>query len=309
MSDQEIVQDEQVAEVGAPAEEVTPEASAEETAAPAGDVSTGQTPEPEVAAPESDASATEDDDSGTIFNLESRQELAGKVKNITPFGAFIDLGLPQDGLVHISELARKKVEKVEDVVNVGDEVTVWVKKVDRKRGRISLTMIKPVSLRIRDIEDDSELEGVVTRLEPYGAFVDIDSERDGLVHISQITHGYIKHPEESLEVGQKINVKVLKVNKKKRQVDLSIKALLPPPVVETTSPAASEKQSRKAEEIEEYIQDEEPVPTAMALAFASLQTDKDADDRAASERETTSESKKHRQEQDDIIARTLATSD
>lgn len=281
MSDQELIMDDPTAEVEAPAQEVLPEASA--------------------------ADADESGDVGTIFNLQPRQQLSGKVKNITPFGAFIDLGLPQDGLVHISELSRKKVDKVEDVVNVGDEVDVWVKKVDRKRGRISLTMIKPVTRRIKDVEEDEELEGVVTRLESYGAFVDIDSERDGLVHISQITHGFINHPQEALEVGQTVQVKVLKVNRKKRQVDLSIKALLPPPVVETPAeePAARSRREQQRAEEEVYVPDEEPVPTAMAIAFANLQNQDAGDDKDKSPA-VTKESLKKKQEQESLIARTLA---
>jgi transcriptional accessory protein Tex/SPT6 len=123
-------------------------------------------------------------------------------------------------------------EKVSVVVSVGQEIEVWVKKVDQQRGRISLTMIKPISVRLKDIAEEAELEGVVTRLESYGVFVDIGSVRDGLVHISQITHEYIKHPQDALAVGDTVKVKVLKVNRKKRQIDLSIKALLPPPQIQ-----------------------------------------------------------------------------
>ena len=203
-----------------------------------------------------------DSSPNSILELTKGQQFSGTVKNIAGFGAFVDIGLPQDGLVHISELAKQKVEKVDDVVSVGQEVDVWIKRVDKKRGRISLTMIKPLSLRIRDIEEGSELEGTVSRLESYGAFINIGSERDGLVHISQITHDYIKHPEESLAVGDTVKVKVLKVNRKKRQVDLSIKALLPPPQQEVV---AEEKPAAEiVEEVEEIV-DEEPVPTAMAL--------------------------------------------
>lgn len=280
MSEQELVMDDQPSVEDAPAETLAPEVLAEE---PAGE------------------------DAGTIFNLQPMQQLSGKVKNITPFGAFIDLGLPQDGLVHISELSRKKVEKVEDVVSVGDEIDVWVKKVDRKRGRISLTMIRPVTRRIKDVAEDEELEGVVTRLESYGAFINIDSERDGLVHISQITHGFINHPQEALEVGQTVNVKVLKVNRKKRQVDLSIKALLPPPVVEAPAmPEPSTNRSRREEVVEEYAPEEEPVPTAMAVAFASLQGQAAGSKDKSSQAETR-ESRKYKQQQEDLIARTLAS--
>ncbi|RME98400.1 MAG: S1 RNA-binding domain-containing protein [Chloroflexi bacterium] len=340
MSDQELVKEEQAPEVEVPAEAEAPveaepavaetaaeaepaeaASKAEETTDAVAEVAESEPPaesaepaeatdavaevaESETPAESAEPAETADDDTSTIFNLAPRQKLSGKVKNITTFGAFVDLGLPQDGLVHISELARRKVEKVEDVVSVGQEVDVWVKKVDRKRGRISLTMVKPVGRRLRDIAEDDELEGTVTRLESYGAFVDIDSERDGLVHISQITHDYIKHPEEALTVGQTVQVKVLKVNKKKRQVDLSIKALLPPPVVEKVEEKKQGK-SPKKEEVAEVVE-EEPIPTAMAVAFASLQTkdDSEADDSASGS--LSKESSKRKRQQNEIISRTLA---
>lgn len=320
MSDQELAQDEQPVEAtsdaaAAPMPEAVEEAAAPVEAAPeaveqsepvvAADDSPAEEAaaesEPEAESPPAD---DEDSDSQTIFNLEPRQKLNGKVKNITTFGAFVDLGLPQDGLIHISELSRRKVEKVEDVVSVGQEVDVWVKKVDRKRGRISLTMVKPVARRIRDIEEEEEVEGTVTRLESFGAFVDVDSERDGLVHISQITHDYIKHPQEALEVGQTVTVKVLKVNRKKRQIDLSIKALVPPPVVEVAaeSEPVREKSARNAEP-EFSLEEQEPVPTAMAVAFASLQDDAAAAGASVAGGASTKESSRRKREQEEIIAR------
>ena len=246
-----------------------------------------------------------DSSPNSILELTKGQQFSGTVKNIAGFGAFVDIGLPQDGLVHISELAKQKVEKVDDVVSVGQEVDVWIKRVDKKRGRISLTMIKPLSLRIRDIEEGSELEGTVSRLESYGAFINIGSERDGLVHISQITHDYIKHPEESLAVGDTVKAKVLKVNRKKRQVDLSIKALLPPPQQEVV---AEEKPAAEiVEEVEEIV-DEEPVPTAMAVAYAAMQ-DRIEPGESNKKADFSRTREKRKQELDDILSRTLATSD
>ena len=241
------------------------------------------------------------DEPVSILNLKPRQHLTGKVKNITNFGAFVDIGLPQDGLVHISELSRQKVDKVTDVVSEGQEVDVWVKKVDKKRGRISLTMVKPITRRFRDINEEDELEGVVTRLESYGAFIDIDSDREGLVHISQITHDYINHPEEALMIGDKVRVKVLKVNRKKRQVDLSIKALLappPPPEPEVVEPEPEEIRAEEPVEAEG-----ESAPTALALAYAAFQSEKKSSGPA---RMSTRAKREQKQELEAIIARTLA---
>ena len=256
MSDQETVIEEETVAVAAETEEpeeVTAEepATAEEEATPA-----------EVAeVPAAEAESTDENDAGSdIHRLEPRQHLTGTVKNITPFGAFVDVGLAQDGLVHISELARQKVEKVEDVVSVGQEVEVWVKKVDTKRGRISLTMIRPIKLRLRDIDEDAELEGTVTRLEAYGAFINIDSERDGLVHISQITHVYIQHP----------------------------------------------KPARVKEEV--VVIEEEPIPTAMAIAFASVQEQDEQEDAEQNQDAAPPKKDKRKKEQDDIVSRTLAAS-
>ena len=245
---------------------------------------------------------TATDDTVTIDTLRIGQRLVGTVKNITDFGAFVDVGIPQDGLVHISKLAKWKVDKVTDVVSQGQQVEVWVKKVDKRRGRLSLTMIRPIALRLRDIHEGDELEGTVTRLEPYGAFIDIGSEREGLVHISQISHDYIKHPEEALAVDDEVKVKVLKVDRKKRQVDLSIKALLPPPQAE-----AVVEEMPAVEEVEEVQPEvvEEPSLTAMAIAYTALQ------DKQQSSKEAKKSGAKNKRQQNDeidaIVSRTLAS--
>lgn len=247
--------------------------------------------------------ATSSDKTPSIHTLEPGQRLTGKIKNIAEFGAFVDIGLPQDGLVHISELSKQKVEKVTDAVSQGQEVEVWVKKVDTKRGRISLTMIKPVNLKFKDIDEEVEIDGVVTRLEPYGAFIDIGTDRDGLVHISQITYEYIKHPQDTLTVGQTVKVKVLKVNKKKRQVDLSIKALLPPPPPPEEVKRVEEVKPAKPVEEPEELYEDEPTPTAMAIAYAALQGSLPA----SRGRDNAARSKnKRKKDLDALIARTLA---
>jgi ribosomal protein S1 len=196
----------------------------------------------------------------SIVDLAPGMELPGKVKSITDFGAFVDLGIAQDGLVHISELVRRRVTKVTDVVQVGDEVQVWVKKVDKKRGRISLTMVRPLTRRFKDLKPDMVISGVVTRIESYGVFVDIGTGRDGLVHVSELTEGYISSPDEVASKGDKVQVKVLKVDRKARKVDLSMKEFTKVPAPPRPEPAE--------------VEDGEPTPTVMALAFqAAIQND------------------------------------
>jgi small subunit ribosomal protein S1 len=197
---------------------------------------------------------------GSILDLEPGMELQGTVKSITDFGAFVDLGIAQDGLVHISELERRRVKKVTDVVQVGDGVQVWIKKVDKKRGRISLTMVRPVTRRFKDLKPDTVVEGVVTRIEPYGVFIDIGTGRDGLVHVSELTEGYISSPGALVSAGDKVKVRILKVDRKARKVDLSMKEFTEAPAPPAPEPA------------EDY---DEPVPTVMALAFQAAIKDND----------------------------------
>lgn len=195
----------------------------------------------------------------SIADLEPGMQVMGRVKSVTDFGAFVDLGVGPQGLVHISQLARRRVSKVTDVVQVGDEVQVWIKKVDKKRGRISLTMIRPVTLHLKDVQPDMIVQGVVTRIEPYGVFVDIGAEREGLIHISELVDGFVNSPEEVVSIGDRIEARVLQVDRKSRKVHLSTKEffkIAPPPPPE---PVAQEE-----------IVEEKP-PTIMELAFqASL---------------------------------------
>lgn len=190
----------------------------------------------------------------SIADLEPGMEMAGKIRSVTDFGAFVELGVGPQGLVHISQLARRRVEKVTDVVQVGDEVQVWIKKVDKKRGRISLTIVKPPTVHLKDLKPDTVIPGVVTRLEPYGVFIDIGTGRDGMVHISELTDGYISAPSEVLSVGDKIDVKVLEVDRKARKVNLSTKDFI---TVSKAPEPVKEDQSGQAE----------PAPTMMELAF------------------------------------------
>ena len=223
------------------------------------------------------------------ISLEVGQELAGKVKTITEFGAFVDVSLPQDGLLHISELARHRVEKVEDVLSVGDPVQVWVKNLDKERGRIGLTLIKPPRRRYADINVGDEFEGKVSRIENYGVFVDIGLEREGFIHISELAHDYVKSPADVVKEEDVVNVKVLKINARKRQVNLSIKALQEAP----------EPEVEEVPETPEVLAEEpdEPMMTAMAVAFnRNRRQDGDQKKKDASKKAGSME---------DVVARTL----
>ncbi|MGC9520589.1 MAG: S1 RNA-binding domain-containing protein [Anaerolineae bacterium] len=158
----------------------------------------------------------------SIEGLEPKTRIEGTVTRTELYGAFVDVGLDRDGLIHISKLAPGRVRKVTDVVNVGDKVSVWVQSVDPDRGRIALTMVEPPDLDWHEIEPGQIYEGEVVRLEPYGAFVDIGAERPGLLHVREMASGYVRSPEEVVHMGETIQVQVRSVDGRKRQIDLTL---------------------------------------------------------------------------------------
>lgn len=199
-----------------------------------------------------------------IQDLKRKMKVSGTVLKTTLAGAVVDIGLPTPGVIHISQLQAEATNRVEDVVQPGQEVEVWIKRVDPKKNRIELTMIPPLDLEWREIEKGMVTKGKVTRLEKFGAFVDIGAERPGLVHISEMTHGYIKTPGEVVSEGEEIEVKVLDVNRRKKQIKLSMKALEEKP---TPTPKSSQPRKDKEKEAAAESEKEEPVPTAMEMAL------------------------------------------
>ncbi|MER2089626.1 MAG: 30S ribosomal protein S1 [Sporosarcina sp.] len=164
-----------------------------------------------------------------LDRLNEGEVLAGTVQRIAAFGAFVDIG-GVDGLVHISQLSHDHVEKVSDVLKEGDKVKVKVLSIDRDSERISLSIKDTLPGPWEEIEEKAQvgstLEGTVKRLVTYGAFVEVFPGVEGLVHISRISHQHIGTPNEVLQEGQKIDVKVLEVNTQDKRLSLSIKDLI-----------------------------------------------------------------------------------
>ncbi|MBS7344205.1 MAG: 30S ribosomal protein S1 [Caryophanon sp.] len=158
-------------------------------------------------------------------------ELEGTVQRIAAFGAFVDLG-GIDGLVHISQLSHQHVSDVTDVLSEGQTVKVKVLSVDTSNERISLSIKDTQPGPWEDIDQkapvDAELTGIVRRLVPFGAFVEVFPGVEGLVHISQISHKHIGTPHEVLTEGDEVRVKVLEVSGEEgnHRLSLSIKQLL-----------------------------------------------------------------------------------
>ena len=158
----------------------------------------------------------------SLSDLAPKMKFEGEVKAVELYGAFVDFGAERDGLVHISQISENTVSRVADVLQEGDKVTVWVRQVDPEQGRVALTMIEPPERTIKDLEPDQVLSGTVTKLVPYGAFVDIGVEREGLIHISEMSDGFVGKPSDLMEVGAEIEVRVVKVNQKRRRIELSL---------------------------------------------------------------------------------------
>jgi len=173
-----------------------------------------------------------------LSDLKPKMPLQAKVTKVEMFGAFVDVGVEVPGLVHISMLRRDPVNRVEEVVKTGQDVQVWVHRVDAAAGRLELTMIPPILVEWKDLKPGLALRGKVVKLEKFGAFVDVGAERAGLVHVSEMSRDYVADPSEVVKVGDEVDVVVLEADRKKRQIRLSMKAAeVSAPAEEETEPA------------------------------------------------------------------------
>ena len=237
--------------------------------------------------------------------LEPKTKLSGKVLKTTLAGALVDVGQNIPGVIHISQLSEDSINKVEDVVREGQTVDVWVRRV--KKDRIELTMIKPLALEWKEIEPDMVVKGRVIRLETYGAFVDIGAERPGMIHVSELAHGYVKTPGEVVKEGDEVEAKVLDVNRKKKQIKLSMKAL--EPEIKEFKPAKKEEKKSRGKrghkkEVVEAVQQEEAKEaelTGMQIAWQEALHKANSEKSFKVKRVKSGTS----QEQEDILNRTL----
>jgi small subunit ribosomal protein S1 len=161
-----------------------------------------------------------------LQTLQKGQVRSGVVSSIVNFGAFVDLG-GVDGLVHVSELSWKHIDHPSEVVEVGQEVTVEVLDVDMERERVSLslkaTQEDPWQQFARTHQIGQVVPGKVTKLVPFGAFVRVDEGIEGLVHISELAERHVEIPEQVVQVGDDIFVKVIDIDLERRRISLSLK--------------------------------------------------------------------------------------
>ena len=161
-----------------------------------------------------------------LDRLQPGQVVEGTISNIVDFGAFVDLdGI--DGLIHISELSWSHVNHPSEILNIGDEVSVKVLDIDRQRQRISLglkqTQEDPWQRVVDTYNIGDELEGNVTKVVTFGAFVEILDGVEGLVHISELAQHHVENPREIIQPGDPVRVKILEIDSERRRLSLSIK--------------------------------------------------------------------------------------
>ena len=167
-----------------------------------------------------------------IWNdIEEGKKYHGRVKSMTSYGAFVDIG-GIDGMVHVSELSWQRVKQPSEVLNIGDEVDVYVLGFDKEKRRISLGYKDPdanpwkVFTNAYQVGDVASVK--IVKLMPFGAFAEVVDGVDGLIHISQIANRRIGKPEDVLEVGQVVDAKITAIDDEKQKISLSIRALAEP---------------------------------------------------------------------------------
>ena len=185
-------------------------------------------------------------------SLEEGKQFTGKIKIMTSYGAFVDLG-GVDGMVHVSELSWKRIKNPSEVVAIGDEITVFVKSFDAEKKRISLGHktedTNPWAIFTAKYNEGDVASVKIVSLTTFGAFAEIVDGVDGLIHISQIADKRIAHPSNALEVGQVVDAKITAIDTEKKKVSLSIRALIEPEVAEeATEEAPAEAATEEAAE-------------------------------------------------------------
>lgn len=263
------------------------------------------------------------------LKIEPKMPFKARVVKVSLAGAILDIGIGRPALLHVSQIVdpdKTPNKKVEEILKPGDVIDVWVKKLTRTDGeeRIEMTMVKPLDLEWREIKVGETVKGKVVRLEKFGAFVEVGAERPGLVHISEMAHGYVKVPSDVVKEGDEIEAQIIEVNRRKKQIKLSMKAIQPEPEkiveekIQTASPADApsagprrdrkpSRRPRKSADMDTAALNElvnetaEPEPTAMEHAMrAAMEKAKDR-----KHKQEVRKAKSSSAEQEEILTRTL----
>jgi small subunit ribosomal protein S1 len=231
-------------------------------------------------------------------SLQVGQKVTGTVRSIAPFGVFIDLG-GIDGLVHKSELSWNKVNNPEAGYKVGDEVEAEVIDINHERGRISLSIRRlqpdPWHSTVADFNVGDVIDGTVTKLVNFGAFVRVRDGLEGLIHISELSHQRVAHPGDVVHEGQALKLKIISLDSERHRLGLSLKQAEEPPArpapepsqpAQAGQPAAPRAERRPRTErsfsMADAVQEPEGgIDNTLAAAFAQVREQVAASEEAA----------------------------
>ena len=168
--------------------------------------------------------------------------IEGTIKNVTDFGAFVDLG-GVDGLLHISEMSWGRVENPKKVFTVGQKVRVFIKSINDTKIALSMKFDdeNPWNGAAEKYAVGNVVKGTVARMTDFGAFIELAPGVDALLHVSQISKDHVEKPADALKIGQEVEAKIVDFNEAEKKISLSVKALLAPEEEETTEEVASEE--------------------------------------------------------------------
>ena len=175
----------------------------------------------------------------------SDQTYTGKVKTVKDYGVFVDLG-SVDGFLHIGEMSWHRLKHPSELVKEGQTVDVKVLSLDREKKKISLGMKQlvqnPWSTAAEKYRRQFDGQGKVTRIADFGAFVELEPGLEGLIHVSELDHKRVRHPSDVLKANQVVTAQVLEVDRERKRISLSLKALCRP---EAKNPSGEEPASRR----------------------------------------------------------------
>ncbi len=210
-------------------------------------------------------------------SLQVGQKVTGSVRSIAPFGVFIDLG-GIDGLVHKSELSWNKVNNPESGYKVGEEVEAEVIDINHERGRISLSIRRlqpdPWHSTVADFKVGDVIDGTVTKLVNFGAFVRVRDGLEGLIHISELSHQRVAHPGDVVHEGQQLKLKIISLDSERHRLGLSLKQAEEPPARPAPEPGAPRERRPRPERSwtpSDAVQEPEGgIDNTLAAAFAQV---------------------------------------
>ena len=202
------------------------------------------------------------------------QKVTGSVRSIAPFGVFIDLG-GIDGLVHKSELSWNKVNNPEAGYKVGDAVDAEVIDINHERGRISLSIRRlqpdPWHSTVADFKVGDVIDGTVTKIVNFGAFVRVRDGLEGLIHISELSHQRVAHPSDVVHEGQTLKLKIISLDSERHRLGLSLKQAEEPPARPAPEPRERRPRGERGYDLSQAVQEPEGgIDNTLAAAFAQV---------------------------------------